>query len=149
MPGQKGGDQMKERCFVREVKEVVFVHTPQAAGEYLLKHIFVPFEQCEQEEFWVFPLNCRYRITHQVMVYRGTIDSIHIRQAELFREAIRLNAYGVIFAHNHPSGEASPSEDDLRLHQTTCQVGDLLGIKVVDHFVVGRGTWTSLRQLSC
>jgi DNA repair protein RadC len=136
-----------DRCLVSEVREEVFIDTPQEAGEYLLKHVFTPFEQFEQEECWVFTLNCRRRITHRFMVYRGTISAIRIRPAELFRAAIRLNAWGVLLAHNHPSGCAVPSGDDLQMHQTLCQAGELLGMEVVDHLVVGRDAWTSLRQI--
>lgn len=139
---------MKERCLVREVREEVVIHSPQAAGEYLLGHVFTPFEQFEQEEFWVFPLNCRRRITHAFMVYRGTLTAVHIRPAELFRAAVRLNAWGVLLAHNHPTGDASPSDDDLQMQRRLRQAGELLGIEVVDHLVVGRDTWTSLHELS-
>lgn len=138
---------MKERCLVREVREEVFINSVQEASEYLLKHVFTPFEQFEQEEFWVFPMNCRHRITHQIMVYRGTVNAVHIRPAELFRAAIRLNAWGVLLAHNHPSGCAEPSADDLQMQQALCQAGKLLGIEVVDHLVVGRNAYTSLREI--
>ncbi len=139
--------QRADRCLVREVSEEVFIHSDRAAGEYLLKSIFVPWEQFEQEEFHVFLLNRYRRITHHVMVYRGTIDAIHIRQAELFRTAVRLNAWGVLMSHNHPSGQALPSADDLRAYRASRQAGELLGIEVVDHIVIGHGAWQSIRAL--
>lgn len=139
--------QRADRCLVSEVSEEVFIHSDRAAGEYLLKSIFVPWEQFEQEEFHVFLLNRHRRITHHVMVYRGTIDAIHIRQAELFRTAVRLNAWGVLMSHNHPSGQALPSADDLRAYRASRQAGELLGIEVVDHIVIGHGAWQSIRAL--
>lgn len=138
---------MNTTRLVQEVKEPVFIRTAQAAGEYLLQNIFVPFEQFEQEELWVFLLNGRHRITHQLMVYRGTVNSISVRQAELFRLAVRLSAWGLLFAHNHPSGEATPSENDIRVYRNSCQVGELLNIEVIDHLVVGRNAWTSLHEM--
>jgi DNA repair protein RadC len=138
--------QPADRCLVREVQEAIVIDSAQQAGEYLLKHIFVPWEQFEQEEFHVFLLNCRRRITHHVMVYRGTIDAIRIRQAELFRTAIRLNAWGILMTHNHPSGQALPSSGDVEVYRASQEAGKLLGIEVIDHIVVGHNTWQSLRE---
>ena len=138
---------MKERCFVREVQAEVFVHSPREAGEYLLQQVFTPFEQFEQEEIWVFTLNCRRRITHEFMVYRGTIQTVHSRPAELFPAAVRLSAWGILLAHNHPSGCSTPSGDDVEMQRRIRQAGGLLGIEVVDHLVVGRNAWTSLHEL--
>lgn len=138
---------MKNNRFVQEVKEPVFIRNSQAAGQYLLNSIFVPFEQFEQEELWVFLLNARQRMTHQVMVYRGTVNSIEVRQTELFRLAVRLSAWGLLFAHNHPSGVATPSENDVLIYRNSRQVGELLNIEVIDHLVVGRDAWTSLHEM--
>lgn len=144
---EKGVNRMQDRCLIKVVREQIEINSAQQAGEYLLHHVYVPFDQFEQEEFWVFPLNARHCITHQVMVYRGTIDMIQVRQAELFRTAVRLNAWGLLMAHNHPSGSALPSDDDCRMYQATLEAGALLGIEVVDHIVVGRQAWTSLREI--
>jgi len=138
---------MNNSRLVQEVKEPVFIRTAQAAGEYLLQNIFVPFEQFEQEELWVFLLNARQRMTYQVMVYRGTVNSIPVRQTELFRLAVRLSAWGLLFAHNHPSGVATPSEEDVLIYRNSRQAGELLNIEVIDHLVVGRNAWTSLHEM--
>jgi DNA repair protein RadC len=136
-----------DQCLVREVREAIWINSAQEAGEYLLNAVFVPWEQFEQEEFHVFLLNCRRRITHHLLVYRGTIDTISIRQADLFRAAVRFNAWGLLMTHNHPSGDALPSSNDLRAYEASQQTGELLGIEVVDHIIVGCGTWQSLRAL--
>jgi DNA repair protein RadC len=139
---------MKYDRFIQEVKEPIVLNSAHIAGAYLMRSIFAPFEQFEQEEFLAFTLNSRNRITHQAMVYRGIVNAVAVRPAELFRLAIRLNAWGLLFAHNHPSGDPDPSDADLQIHRTLCQGGELLGIKVVDHLVVGRNTWTSLRKFA-
>ena len=136
---------MKYDRFVQEVKEPIILYSAQVAGDYLLRSVFAPFEQFEQEEFWVLTLNSRNRITHQAMAYRGMINAIAIRPAELFRVAIRLNACALLFAHNHPSGDPEPSDADVEIHHKLCQGGELLGIRVVDTVVVGRNSWTSVR----
>lgn len=132
--------------FVWQVKSGDILSCSTGVAGYLQTNIFSPFEQFEQEEFWVLLLNKRQRLTHQLMVYRGTVDLVMVRPAELFREAIRLNACALILAHNHPSGDASPSDEDIRVTKHIKEAGVLLGIEVIDHFVVGKDSWTSFRE---
>ena len=132
--------------FVRVVRDEVIVRRPADAATHLLQKIFVQFDALDQEELWILLLSTRNRITHEVMLYRGTLDMVPIRPAEVFKEAIRVNAASVVLAHNHPSGEASPSPQDVTLTELVDQVGSMLGIAVLDHIVVGQQTWTSLRE---
>ncbi len=115
-------------------------------GEYLQRHIFTPFDQFEQEEVWVLLLNARHHLTHQLMAYRGTVTAATVRPAEIFREAVRLNASMLILAHNHPSGDPHPSDNDVQLTKHLKQVGELLEIQVLDHLVIGKEGWVSLRE---
>jgi DNA repair protein RadC len=132
--------------FVRAVRDEIVVRTPSDAAIYLLQKVFVPFERLDQEELWILLLSTRNRVTHEVMLYRGTLDMVTIRPAEVFKEAIRVNAASVLLAHNHPSGESSPSPQDVTLTELVNQVGTMLGIAVLDHIVVGQQMWTSLRE---
>ena len=132
--------------FVRVVKEEVVVRSPADAAQYLLRHVYVPFDAFDQEELHVLLLNTKNRITHESMVYRGTVNSVFIRPAELFKEAVRVNAPGILLAHNHPSGSADPSPEDQRTTAAAVQAGEVLGISVLDHLVIGRGSWFSLRE---
>lgn len=132
--------------FVRVVREEVIVRTPADAAVHLQEKVFAPFDRLDQEELWVLLLSTGHRITHEVMLYRGTVDMIFVRPAEIFKEAVRVNAAAVLLAHNHPSGEPSPSPQDVALTATVNLAGELLGIQLVDHIVVGRQAWTSLRE---
>lgn len=131
---------------MRAVREEILVRTPADAALHLMEKVFVPFEQFDQEELWPLLLSARNRITHEVMLYRGTLDTVPIRPAEVFKEAIRVNAAGVLLAHNHPSGEASPSPQDVQLTELVHQIGELLGVTLLDHIVVGDQKWISLRE---
>jgi DNA repair protein RadC len=150
-PNGKPVDQLGRSAsagrFAREVKENIKVTSPTTAGQYLLEHVYTPFEQLkDQEEMWVLLLNSRYKLTHQVMVYRGTVNTILVRIAELFREAVRLNAPALIIAHNHPSGDPEPSLDD---RENACRVqkaAKLLDIELLDVMIVGKNSWVSLKQ---
>jgi DNA repair protein RadC len=132
--------------FVREVKDEVFAISPQAAARYLLDKVYTPFELFDQEETWVLLLNAKNKITHEVMIYRGTVNTAYIRVAELFKEAIRVNATGIILSHNHPSGAPAPSPEDIAITKRAKEAADLLGIELEDHIIVGKDTWVSLRE---
>ncbi len=88
-------EQERVSRFVREVRESVTVHSPADAAQHLLAKVYVPFADFDQEELWVLLLNANLQITHEVMVYRGTVSTLLIRQAELLKEAVSLS-------HCHP-----------------------------------------------
>jgi len=129
-----------------KIKESKPVSSPDAAENHIRKHIFNPFSDCEQEEMWVLLLNSRHNITHQGMISKGTVNCTMVYIRDLFREAIRNNASMIILAHNHPSGNEEPSGEDIRITQEIYKAGELLGISVEDHLIIGRRSYTSLRQ---
>jgi DNA repair protein RadC len=132
--------------FVRQLREEVVVRSPQDAAQHLLTNVFSPFEAFDQEELWCLLLNTKNRITHEAMVYRGTIDTVYIRPAELFKGAVRVNAPAILLAHIHPSGDPTPSPQDVRVTEEAVQAGKLLDIAVLDHLVVGKEVWVSLKE---
>jgi DNA repair protein RadC len=79
-------------------------------------------------------------------VYVGNVNTSVIRVAEVFREAIRLNCVALIVAHNHPSGDPTPSPDDVKVTEQIVQAGKLLDIEVLDHLVIGQQRYVSLKE---
>jgi DNA repair protein RadC len=132
--------------FVREVGEDVQIKSPADAARYLLERVYVPFEDFNQEEMWVLLLNSKCRVTHEVMIYRGTLNSAPVRVGELFREAVRFGAAAILIAHNHPSGDPEPSPEDIQVTQEIQTAGRLLDIQLLDHVVVGRNSYSSLKE---
>ena len=100
----------------------------------------------EREELWVVLLNTKNVVLRVVPVYRGNVSASLVRVGELFRDAVRLGASGLILAHNHPSGDPTPSPDDLHLTAEALAAGRLLDIELLDHLVVGHDAWVSLRD---
>jgi DNA repair protein RadC len=100
----------------------------------------------EREELRVVLLNTKNVVLRVATVYQGNVSSSLVRVGELFRDAVRLNATGLILAHNHPSGDPTPSPDDLHLTAEALAAGRLLDIDVLDHLVVGHDAWVSLRD---
>lgn len=108
--------------------------------------ILRPIEGRRQEIFVALLLDARHRLIRRVMVSMGTLSSAVVHPRDVFREAIRRNAAAVILAHNHPSGNPEPSADDLELTQRLARIGALVGIEVLDHLIVTRGGYVSLRE---
>lgn len=99
-----------------------------------------------QEELHVMLLDNKNQVLRTCRVYVGNVNSAIVRVSEVFREAIRDGAKSVIVAHNHPSGDPSPSPEDVAVTREIVQGGRLLDIDVLDHLVVGRDRYVSLRE---
>jgi len=118
------------------------VHTPRDVGERLVPQM----GYLEREELRVVLLNTRNTVLRLVTVYQGNVSSSLVRVGELFRDAVRLNATGLILVHNHPSGDPTPSPDDLRLTAEALAAGRLLDIQLLDHLIVAGDGFVSLRD---
>jgi DNA repair protein RadC len=100
----------------------------------------------EQEHLRVLLLNTRNHVLDEVDIYHGSVNSSQIHIGEVFKAAIRRNATALIVVHNHPSGDPTPSPDDVAVTRAMVQAGKLLGIEVLDHVVIGAGRWVSLKE---
>jgi DNA repair protein RadC len=99
----------------------------------------------EQEELRVLLLDTKNRVLAMRTVYVGSATATTLRVGELFREAIRQNATAVIVVHNHPSGDPTPSADDVNVTEAIREGGRLLDVAVLDHIVIGQGRHVSLK----
>ncbi len=121
----------------------VFVRTPEDC-----------WKACEeqagyaQEAFTVLCLNTRNRLIAGGIITIGIIDSSLVHPREVFRKAIECQASAIILAHNHPSSDVSPSAEDVRITRQLVQAGQVIGIKVLDHVVIGKKTETSKGYMS-
>lgn len=101
----------------------------------------------EQEELRCVLLNTKNTVTGMVTVYAGNLAGSSVRVGEVFREAVRRQSAAIVVVHNHPSGDPSPSAEDLRITRELAEAGRLLDIELLDHLVIGHGRWVSLRAL--
>jgi DNA repair protein RadC len=99
----------------------------------------------EQEHLRVLLLNTRNECIDTVEVYRGSLNSSLIRVGEIFREAIKQNAAALIVAHNHPSGDPTPSPEDVAVTRAMVEAGKLVDIEVLDHLIIGHNCFVSLK----
>lgn len=118
------------------------VRTPADVADRLV----LQMGRLEHEELRVVLLNTKNVVLRVATVYVGNVSASLVRVGELFRDAVRLNASGVILVHNHPSGDPTPSPDDLHLTVEALAAGRLLDVELLDHLVVGHDAWVSLRD---
>jgi DNA repair protein RadC len=119
------------------------IRTPADVGERLLPGM----GGLEREELRVLLLNTKNVVTAMRTVYLGNLAGSAVRVGEVFRDAVRQQAAAIVVVHNHPSGDPSPSGDDLRITGELADAGRLLDIELLDHVVIGQRTWISLRSM--
>jgi len=108
--------------------------------------LFADMALLEQEHVKVVLLNARNEVVTVRDVYKGNVSSAIVRPAEVFRDAVRENCPNVIMVHNHPSGDPTPSADDVVLTKQVWEAGRLLGIDLLDHVVFARGGSFSMKD---
>jgi DNA repair protein RadC len=118
------------------------VRSPRDVADRLI----LQMGRLEREELRVVVLDSKNHVLRIATVYQGNVSSSLVRVGELFRDAVRLNAASLILVHNHPSGDPTPSPDDLHLTAEALAAGRLLDIDLLDHLVIGHDAYVSLRD---
>ncbi len=118
------------------------IHRPADAAEILRKL----FQDADREVFAVLCVDIRHRVVAANVVSVGSLDCAPVHPREAFKCAILANAAAIIVGHVHPSGDPEPSRQDHRITERLAKGGDLLGIAVLDHIIVGDGRYVSLRE---
>jgi DNA repair protein RadC len=108
--------------------------------------LMLEMSHLDQEHLWTVLLDTKNRVQAISTVYIGSLNSSMIRVGEVFRDALKRNSAALIVVHNHPSGDATPSPEDVLVTREIVSAGKLLDVDVLDHIVVGHGVWVSLRQ---
>ncbi|HZP57662.1 MAG TPA: DNA repair protein RadC [Dehalococcoidia bacterium] len=119
------------------------VASPEDVADLLLGEL----SALDHESVRVVLLDARGRIMGKHETYKGSVHAAHVRMAELLRDAVRANAPRMILLHNHPSGDPQPSADDIRMTRGLAEAAKLMDIELLDHLVVGGGTYVSMRRL--
>jgi len=118
------------------------VRTPRDVADRLI----LQMGRLEREEMRVVLLDTKNHVLAVPTVYQGNVSTALVRVGELFRDAVRQHAAGLILVHNHPSGDPTPSPDDLHLTAEAVAAGRLLDVAVLDHLVIGHDVFVSLRD---
>ena len=135
--------ELGRRSLTRDPAERPQFGTPREVAEHLLPQ----FGSYPVERFGVLLLDTRHRLVRTRILSVGSLDASVVHPREVFREAILAGAAAIVLFHNHPSGDPSPSRDDLALTRRLVTAGDLVGIDVIDHLILADSRYASLKEL--
>lgn len=118
------------------------VNSPQDAAQLVLRELSL----ADKEHFMIIMLNTKHRVIAKKTISIGHLHASLVHPREMFKEAIRRSSAAVILVHNHPSGDLTPSKDDISTTERLREVGELLGIDVLDHIIIGNNRYLSFRE---
>ena len=130
---------VKESSFLYRTRQIL---SPNDAYEMIKEQL----EGLDREQFIIACLNTKNEPTNISVVSVGSLNKAIVHPREVFKTAILSNAASIMAFHNHPSGETTPSQQDIQLTKRLYEAGELLGIKLLDHLIIGDGTFTSLKE---
>ncbi|MBA7676834.1 hypothetical protein ES703_85079 [subsurface metagenome] len=133
--------ELGRRFFKEEPGRLPTIRSPEDAYLYL-----EDMKRLKKEQFRGLYLNTRNKIIHDEIISIGTLTANLVHPREVFQPAIEYLAVGLIMAHNHPSGDPSPSKDDLKVTRQMVEVGKTMAIDVLDHIIIGNKTYVSLKD---
>jgi DNA repair protein RadC len=140
----KAAIELGRRLSTMSPQERVIITSPQDVAD----QVQYKMARLEQEELWILLLDSRNHHLRTVQLYKGSLNSSSVRPAEIFRDAIRHNAANIIVVHNHPSGDPSPSPEDIHLTRVLIEAGKMLELEVLDHIIVGINAIASIKALN-
>ncbi|MCI1892500.1 MAG: DNA repair protein RadC [Schleiferilactobacillus harbinensis] len=114
--------------------------------ESAAQHLMDYYAGCTQEEFIAIYLDAKNAVIAEQMLFKGSLTASIAHPREVFAGALRFAAAHILVAHNHPSGDPTPSQQDLMLTERLVSVGEIVGIEVVDHLIVGQDDYVSIRS---
>lgn len=134
--------ELGRRVATESGKQKLCVRSPESLADLFMEDM----RYAHKEYFKVLMLNVKLEIIGLETVSVGELSGAPVHPRESFEPAIRKGAAAVCFAHNHPSGDPTPSDDDLKITRRLMECGDLLGIRVLDHIIIGDGVYSSLKE---
>ena len=131
--------ELSKRVSSGKICEKIVKNPSDIASHYTEK-----LKDLKKEHFIAVFLDSKNKIIKDEVISIGTLNSSLVHPREVFREAIKNSANSVILVHNHPSGNVEPSDEDYRVNKVLIEAGELVGIKVLDHLIVGDGKWENV-----
>ncbi|TET38361.1 MAG: JAB domain-containing protein [Dehalococcoidia bacterium] len=138
----KAALELGRRLVSTQPVERAVVRSPQDVANLLMADMGL----LDQEHLRIVLLNTKNQVISVPEVYRGSVSTSLIRVSEVFREAVRENCPAIIVVHNHPSGDPTPSQEDVQVTEQIVQAGRLLDIEVLDHLIIGQQRYVSLKE---
>lgn len=138
----KAGIELGRRLSRATFNETVTIRKPADAADLLMEEL----RYLQKEHFVCLFLNTKNHVLHQETLSMGSLNASIVHPREIFRAAIKHSSASVICAHNHPSGDPTPSPEDIQLTHRLVEAGQLIGIDVLDHLIIGDRKYISLKE---
>ncbi|GKU75722.1 DNA repair protein RadC [Paenibacillus sp. L3-i20] len=138
----RAGIELGRRITKSKLGDLVTVRRPKDAADYVMEDL----RYLKKEHFVCLFLNTKNHIIARETLSMGTLNASLVHPREVFRAAIKCSSASIICAHNHPSGDPTPSPEDISLTKRLAEAGQLVGIEVLDHLVIGDGRFVSLKE---
>ncbi|WP_313891719.1 DNA repair protein RadC [Psychrobacillus sp.] len=134
--------ELGRRLSQQKTDEKFTIRSPKDAATYLMTDM----TSLKQEHFVTLFLNVKNQIIHKQTIFIGSLNASIVHPREIFREAVKRSAASIICAHNHPSGNPAPSPEDIEVTQRLLEAGQLMGIEMLDHVIIGDHQFISLKE---
>lgn len=134
--------ELSRRIAKATANEKLSFDHPDAIADYYMEDL----RHSRQEQLVIALLDTRCRLIYDTVLTVGTVNASLISPREVFIEALKHNAVAIVILHNHPSGDPTPSKNDLAVTRRIKDSGDLLGIRLIDHIIIGDNRYTSLKE---
>jgi DNA repair protein RadC len=134
--------ELARRMNSRSIENNVYLKKPLDSYNFLMEQL----ENELQEQFFLIMLNTKHKVVSSVRLFVGSLDLHLIHPRDIFREAVKNNAKFLILAHNHPSGDTTPSNQDLETTKSIVELGMMMGIRVIDHLIISKDGYRSLKE---
>ena len=125
-----------------KAREQISFHSPESIARYYMAE----FRSYRQEHLMLLLFDSKNHLSGERLISKGTVNSSIAEPRDIYSEALRMGAVSIILIHNHPSGDITPSSADLTVTKRIRESGDLLGIRLLDHIIVGNGNYISMQE---
>ena len=134
--------ELGKRCICRHVRPSVSCHSPEAVWQLMREAL----ADAQHEDFYVLYCDTQNRLLRRRLISRGGLSSLVIQPRDILRLALRISAASMVLCHNHPSGEVKPSREDRESTRRICEAAACLGLRVLDHVIIGADSFFSFRR---
>lgn len=138
----KASVELGRRLYQSQIQELTLIKGPAEVADLMQPQM----RYLDREHFKAILLNRKNHVLSIETISIGTLTSSLVHPREVFKPAIKRSAASIILVHNHPSGDPQPSAEDISITKRLCECGQLMGIEVLDHIIIGEGCWHSLKS---
>lgn len=132
------------RMHTHSLEEDIFIKSPDDVSNLLMEKM----RYYQQEHFVVLYLSTKNMVIHQETMFKGSLNTSIVHPREVYKEAVKRSAAAIICVHNHPSGDPSPSREDIEVTKRLHECGEMIGVDFLDHIIIGSGKYISLKEMS-